>query len=171
MLQRLVVILILCFTCALNAQGEANVWYFGENAGLDFNSGTPVALTNGALVTNEGCASISDSVGNLLFYTDGVTVYNNNHTIMPNGNGLNGDSSSTHSAIIVPKPGNNDEYYIFTVDRGGQSDGLQYSQVNMNLDNGLGDVVSGMKNVFLVAPTTEKVTAIKKNRFRWILGC
>ena len=56
------------------SQGEANIWYFGQNAGLDFNSGTPVALTNGQLVTDEGCATISNSSGQLLFYTDGVTV-------------------------------------------------------------------------------------------------
>jgi len=57
----------------LVAQGEANHWYFGENAGLDFSSGNPVAIT-GQLVTIEGCASIADASGNLLFYTDGTTV-------------------------------------------------------------------------------------------------
>jgi len=50
------------------AQGEANIWYFGQNAGIDFNSGSPVALTNGQLVTDEGCATISNSSGQLLFY-------------------------------------------------------------------------------------------------------
>ena len=67
------------------AQGEANIWYFGQNAGIDFNSGSPVALTNGQLVTDEGCATISNSSGQLLFYTDGITVYNRNHSIMVNG--------------------------------------------------------------------------------------
>ena len=38
------------------AQGEANIWYFGENAGLDFNSGSPVPLTNGQMNTTEGCS-------------------------------------------------------------------------------------------------------------------
>jgi hypothetical protein len=42
-------------------QGEANIWYFGSHAGLDFNSGSPVALTDGQLVTQEGCATISNS--------------------------------------------------------------------------------------------------------------
>ena len=33
----------LCFLMSipLFGQGEANIWYFGENAGLDFNGGTP----------------------------------------------------------------------------------------------------------------------------------
>ena len=60
------------------AQKEAAIWYFGEYAGLDFNSGSPVALTNGQLSTDEGCTTISDKNGNLLFYTDGKVVYNKN---------------------------------------------------------------------------------------------
>jgi hypothetical protein len=72
------------------SQGEANIWYFGQNAGLDFNGGSPVALTNGQLATDEGCATISDTNGQLLFYTDGITVYNKNHSIMANGTGLTG---------------------------------------------------------------------------------
>src|SRR3970040_2481571 len=86
------------------AQKEAAIWYFGNYAGLDFNSGNPVALTNGKLVTKEGCTTISDKDGNLLFYTDGSLVYNKNHQVMPNGYGLQGHNSSTQSAIIVPKP-------------------------------------------------------------------
>ena len=49
------------------AQKEAAIWYFGESAGLDFNSGIPVTLTDGKLTTNEGCATISDKDGKLLF--------------------------------------------------------------------------------------------------------
>ena len=41
----------------------------------------------------------------LLFYTDGMTVYNKNHVIMPNGNFLTGHSSSSQSGVIVKKPG------------------------------------------------------------------
>ena len=40
------------------AQQEAAIWYFGDNAGVDFNSGTPVALTDGQINTTEGCAAI-----------------------------------------------------------------------------------------------------------------
>jgi hypothetical protein len=85
--------------------------YFGYNAGMRFDvNGNVTALEDGKLETNEGCATISDELGNLLFYTDGRTVYDRNHKIMPNGNyvagtGLFGDPSSTQSAIIVPKLG------------------------------------------------------------------
>src|SRR5688572_247537 len=80
---------------SLYSQKQVNHWYFGINAGLDFNSGAPVVLTNGALNTTEGTSAISDANGNLLFYTDGVNVWNNTHSVMPNGTGLQGDVSTT----------------------------------------------------------------------------
>ena len=100
-------IFILCLQQLLFAQKEGNIWYFGKNAGIDFNSGVPVALKDGALSTREGCASICNAKGEILFYTDGISVWDRNHKIMPNGTGLNGDPSSTQSAIIVKKPGIN----------------------------------------------------------------
>jgi len=143
------------------SQNEANVWYFGNNAGLDFNSGTPVALTNGQMATLEGCASIANNSGQLQFYTDGVTVWNKNHSIMANGTELKGHFSSTQSAIIIPLPSSNTQYIIFTVDDGASFDGLNYSVVDMSLNGGLGEVT--LKNVQLIAPTLEKVTAVKHN--------
>ena len=107
------------------SQAEASHWYFGNGAGLifDVNAGT-VTSTNaasGTINTSEGCSSISDFNGNLLFYTDGRNIWDKNHTIMPNANyaagtGLMGDPSSTSSGLIIPKPGNSDQYYVFTVD-------------------------------------------------------
>jgi gliding motility-associated-like protein len=153
------------------AQKEANIWYFGNNAGLDFNSGSPIALLDGALSTGEGCASISDGDGNLLFYTDGRQVYNRDHVLMLNGDGLGGDTSSTHSAIIVPKPGDPNIYYVFTVDANGGSNGLQYSEVDMQLDGGLGGITM-LKNFQLENPVTEKITAVRNsiNNSYWVVS-
>jgi gliding motility-associated-like protein len=143
------------------SQNEGNIWYFGNHAGLDFNSGAPVPLNNGALDTYEGCATISDYNGDLLFYTDGMTVYNKNHAIMPNGTGLLGNISSTQSAIIVKKPYSNTLYYIFTVDGvTGNSGPLAYSVVDMTLNGGLGDITV-YKNIILFQGAVEKITAIK----------
>lgn len=86
------VLVTLLLSCITFAQGEANIWYFGSQAGLDFSNGSPVALTDGQLNTDEGCATLSNAAGQLLFYTDGVTVYNKNHQIMLNGTGLMGKS-------------------------------------------------------------------------------
>jgi hypothetical protein len=129
----------------LYAQQEAANWYFGENAGIRFDSaaGTVTAVNGGQLNTREGCSSISDANGNLLFYSDGTTVWNRNNVAMPNGTNLFGNSSSTQSAIIVAKPQDPDTYYIFTVDtafpQGSVDYGLNYSEVDMTLDGGLGD--------------------------------
>lgn len=155
------ILLIILFNVGFS-QNEANIWYFGQNAGLDFNSGVPVPLLDGELNTDEGCASISDGNGDLLFYTDGITVWNRNHTVMLNGTGLNGDVSSTHSAIVIPKPNDPNIYYIFTVDEVAEPNGLQYSEVDMTLDGGLGGITEN-KNILLFTPTTEKITAIKSS--------
>ena len=142
----------------LFAQNEHNVWYFGYRAGLDFNSGSVVALNDGQLNTTEGCSSICDSMGNLLFYTNGVTVWNKNHQIMPNGTGLKGHNSSTQSVIIVPFSNYPNLYYIFCTN--GFFDGLTYSLLDMTLDNGLGDITFD-KNEQLFLKSTEKLTATK----------
>ena len=148
------------FSSFVYSQGEANIWYFGQNAGLDFNSGSPIALTNGQLVTDEGCATISNGAGQLLFYTDGVTVYNKNHTVMVNGTGLLGHSSSMQSATIVPKPGSTNLYYIFTTDAETLPNGFRYSVVDMNLDGGNGAVTT-VKNILIYTPTTESLGITK----------
>ena len=153
-------VLIVLVHFSISAQAEASKWYFGINAGLDFSSGNPIALTNGELVTDEGCATISENNGDLLFYTDGITVWDKQHNIMPNGTGLTGDSSSTQSAIIVPKPGDVSIFYIFTVDDLAGPNGLRYSEVNMTLNGGNGDITN-QKNIELNAFTTEKISAVK----------
>src|SRR5699024_5150448 len=116
-------------------------------------------MNDGQLNTNEGSASISDHEGNLLFYTDGNTVYNAEHQIMQNGDGLLGHESSSQSAIITPDPGDEERYYIFAVDYQFGEDGLTYSVVDMNLDNGLGGILSNQKNILLETPVAEKLTA------------
>ena len=155
----------------LSAQHEFDNWYFGQNAGVSFVSGVPVNLTGGQISTNEGCSSISDGAGNLLFYTDGQTVYDKNHAIMPNGTGLLGDWSSTQSALIVADPGNINQYYIFTTDGFVGTDGLRYSIVDMTLNGGNGDI-GPIKNVQLMNVCDEKVTGIRNavgNGF-WIVS-
>lgn len=163
-MKNFITILILFCAVTVLAQGEANFWYFGENAGLNFNSGVPVPI-NGSLNTREGCSSFSDSNGNLLFYSDGTTVWNKLHNPMPNGTGLKGNASSTQSAMIIPKPGSNSIYYIFTVgaEIDGGEYGFNYYTIDMTVAAGLGDVVAGPidltngKSDFW----TEKVAAVK----------
>ena len=143
---------------------RANHWYFGNGAGIDFSSGTAVADTTGKLHTYEGCSVMSDTLGNLLFYTDGDTVWNKNHQPMPNGIGLMGCGnlgSSTNAGLIIPKPENDSVYYIFTTDcsENFPGNGFRYSVVDMSLNGGLGDIVN--KNNLLFSPSVEGVAATK----------
>ncbi len=160
-MKKLLPLLLLLSTFNLFSQKEANFWYFGENIGLNFNSNPPINIT-GSLSTDEGSASISDNNGVLQFYTDGTIVYNRNGTIMPNGTGLLGDSSSAQSAIIVPKPNDADIYYLFTVGNQtvGGGNGVHYSEIDMRLNGGLGDV--SIKNIPLNGSgnAREKITSV-----------
>ena len=117
-MKRSTILFLICswlalFTTSVYAQKQTNIWYFGLRAGLDFNASTPAPLENSIMATNEGCASIADDSGNLLFYTNGVYVWNRDHQQMPNGFRLMGHRSSSQSAVIVPKPGSQTLYYIF----------------------------------------------------------
>lgn len=158
--KNLLTLLVLILSHSLLGQGEAWNWYFGQNAGVSFSSGNPVALTDGVLNIEEGVASISNSSGQLLFYTDGMTIYNANHVPMLNGTGLLGDASSAQSGIIVKLPESDSIYYVFTVgSHHASSNGFRYSIVNMSLDNGLGEVTE--KNILIRASVREKLTALK----------
>ncbi|QHT66293.1 T9SS type B sorting domain-containing protein [Rhodocytophaga rosea] len=159
---------LLAFCCF--GQKEASIWYFGNGAGLDFNAGPPVTLEDTRLNTMEGCAVISSNAGNLLFYTDGLTIWNAQHQVMENGTGLLGDKSSTQSAVIVPQPGSKHIYYVFTVDNVPGTEGVRYSVVDMSQENNAGRIIS--KNVPLQAPVTEKLTAVKhhNNEDIWVLA-
>ncbi|WP_170065292.1 T9SS type B sorting domain-containing protein [Salegentibacter salegens] len=146
----------LVLSLQLNAQQEAANWYFGDGAGLSFSSGELENLDNGRLRTVEGSTSISDQNGNLLFYTDGTIVFDRNHDLMQNGTDLKGNVSTTQSAIIVPRPAHPGRYFIFTVDKpdyyltpNDEIEGVHFSEVDMNLNNGNGGIVEGRKNIHL----------------------
>ena len=140
---------------------QGNVWYFGEKAGLSFNTNPPTPLTDGQLNSFEGCASICDRSGQLLFYTDGVTVWNKQHQVMTNGTGLKGNVSSTNSALIIPKPGSSMIYYIFNAAAiEANNEGYFYSEVDMSLQSGVGAVTVN-KNILLYTRSTEKLTAVR----------
>jgi len=159
----LIILQIILF-CGLQAQNQNNTWVFGKRAGLDFNSGSPLALNGVKMNTLEGSSSISDkNTGALLFYTNGSEVWNKNHNIMPNGSGLLGNFS-TAQTLIVPMPGSDSLYYVFSSDAGFLPIGagnLVYSVVDMTLNNDSGDVIAGIKNVVLMDSATEKIAAVQ----------
>ncbi len=151
------------------AKKQSNIWYFGTGVGLDFNQTPPRPLNNGQANSQEGCASIADNNGKLLFYTNGLAVLNRKHEIMLNGNNLRGDLSSTSNAVIVPLTGNDSIYYLFTVGATAQvNKGLRYNIINIKGDGGFGEVIE--KNTF-VDEAYEKMAAVRhcNNRDVWIM--
>lgn len=162
------IILTVLLPAVIFSQGEGQNWYFGNEAGLNFSTNPPTAMLNGQINQWEGVSSISDPQGNLLFYTNGMTVWNANHNIMQNGTGLLGDWSSTQSAVVVPYPYFPDLYYLFTVDELGGA--VRYSLIDMSLNSGLGGVTT-TKNVLLFSNASEKITAVRhdNNSDIWVI--
>jgi len=153
-------------------QYEGVNWFFGFRCGIDFYTGSPRNLRTSVMDAPEGCACISSRQGSLLMYTNGTTVWDANHVPMQNGRSLAGDTNATHAALIVPQPGNQGLYYLFTVPARGGPAGLCYSVVDINQNNGRGAVLAGQKNVPLFPAVTEKLTAVRHANHRdiWLVA-
>lgn len=156
-------LLIIIYSKYVFAQGkEANNWYFGNKAGITFQQGSPpVALLDGQSVSpvETGTACISDKDGNLLFYSNGTTIWNKNHQVMTNGDNMG--MWSTQGGMIVNDPGNENRYYFFNFAITGAPPAplkFQYSVIDMT--NGLGEVLPDQKGIFLYLNTTYHLSAI-----------
>lgn len=152
------------------AQKQSNIWYFGTHVGVDFNKTPPQALYNGILVSQEGCATISNSDGKLLFYTSGTGVFNRKHQLMLNGDNLMGDLSSTDNTVFVPQPGNDSIYYLFTIGSAYQPEkGFRYNVINLKGDSSKGEVIS--KNISIELSAFEKLAAVRhcNKRDVWVV--
>ncbi len=126
-------------------------WFFNDNVGLDFSTGEPNSEMLGKVCYNfGGSACFSDSSSNLLFYTDGETVWNKNHTVMLNGDGLLGSRGASQPALIIGMPEVASKFFLFTIGSAQSPIGLHYSIIDMTLDNGLGGIIIGNKNITLV---------------------
>ena len=148
---------------------EGAKWFFGNNAGLDFAGGSPQPITDGQIKTPEGTSSISNSKGQLLFYTDGVKIYNKDGVVMVSKDGdttaLGGSPNSTQSALIVPQPtcrGCEYLYYVFTTTEINGKKQFSYSVVDMRRNGGKGEVVE--KNIVLNDNTTERIASVRNDR-------
>lgn len=173
----LLLILIVSYTTISYAQKEANYWYFGNKAGLDFATGNPLPVAGSQLNTLEGCSSFSDVDGNLLFYVGAptqtaknLTVWNKNNQPMPYCDTLNGgvsllgDASSSQSALTIPDPANPNRYYLFTVGANSSGNaGFWYYTIDMTADGGLGDIIAGPIDLSNGNSNnwSEKITAVR----------
>lgn len=142
---------------------RSNIWYFGNKAGIDFNIPPPVALSDGAMDAPEGCAIICDRNGQTIFYTDGNNVYDKTHALIATG--IGGDPQASQSSIVVPVPGDETLYYIFTNEavNGGSGNMVRYSLFDLKQNGGLGDIVQ--QSLPLFSRSTERITASG----RWLI--
>ncbi len=132
-------------------------------------------------------ASISDSLGRLLLYTNGLTVFNKNYEIMPNGDGLNPGEVAisaknsgyklTGGAMILAWPENYNKYLIIHLTTDGipflwYSLNLLTTLVDMNLDEGKGDVVYKNRSVFADSIVNGSLAACRHANGRdWWIPC
>jgi gliding motility-associated-like protein len=153
---------LIVMSSTLHSQGEAWNWNFGNQASLNFaGGGAPIATVGSAMFSSfSSAASISTPAGAIRFYTNGAQAWGANNIQMPNGFGLLGNGSTSQGAIIVPRPGNPNLYYIFANSASGIAGDISYSEVDMTLNGGFGDVTA-IKNVIIQANVTEQLTACK----------
>lgn len=108
------IITLFCFFNVLTGQSLINNhWQLGLTD-LDFSgTGTVANITVGG---NYGTASLSDTFGNLLFYTNGKKVWNKSHSIMTNGTNIVNalEEYDFINTVIVPNPGDSMQYYIIS---------------------------------------------------------
>lgn len=165
---------LLCYQIS-NAQNRSNVWMLGyqpfvKDCGIDFNSGIADTFSVWKdlefFSTN---ASICDTLGNLLFYTNGIYISNTEHYSLSNSNSFNPGWATeyynqsglglTQAALILPKPGNNDKYLVIHVSadiadsNNAQPLFLRYSIIDKSLDNGLGGIEAGKKGLIFFKDT------------------
>ena len=139
---------------ALVAQGPLRNWRFGINVAVDMLANPPAFETGSALASSESCVSVSDDDGNLLFYSEGLNVYDANEVTMPNGTGLLCNSMDWQQGVVTcPWPGFPSKHLIFHT---GMDHVLRWSVVDMSLNGGTGDVA--LKNLELASGVSEAMT-------------
>jgi hypothetical protein len=185
-----ILMLLLLGVSALFSQRETYNWCFGSSCWLSFNYTPPRFVSKSSMYAEEGCAAISDAKGKLLFYTNGIEIWaprtDSSHYVLANassmnGTKLNGHSSSTQVGVIIPKPGQGVQkflYYVFTTDADGSGNGLQYTVVNTDPNKATWqiDVYKNNnvyeKNIPINKSSTEKITAVlaKDGVNYWIIA-
>lgn len=142
--------------CSYITPRQADNWYFRQNSGIRFQGEydqVTVSENNlpggyNYLPFSNGTATISDNSGNLVMYTDGMSVWNSYHEKINNGIQLAGNWGSLQPAIIVQNPVVSQMYYIFTTDikvPNREFKGMSYNRVDMTAMAGAGSVMDSNK--------------------------
>jgi hypothetical protein len=194
-IKKICFLLLLLYSLTCNSQGITNNWVMGYSSNLGYPwGGTNINFINGYPDTsyeyrnmdlNATNGVISDTAGNLLFYSNGLYIANSIGNIMLNGDNLNPGTFANNypeglpipqGNLIIPMPDNPGKYYLFhetatymaTLTKPLE---LFYSMIDMSLDSGLGGVV--LKNQVVLLDTLElgelNATKHANGRDWWIL--
>ena len=193
--------LVLALTTVLSAQPERQAanWNFGFGQSVSFVDGQPRLSPASAVEAFEGVVSMSDTAGNLLFYTNGGgrpangalpaelqpspgIIWNREGGVLYDMRGEEGGGfSARQSAIAFPDPaGEAGVYYLFTMeeaefDTGGsvagqpQGRGLSYFVLDMALNGGLGGVRTADQRVYVPAYEALNVTPMAEEAGFWVI--
>ncbi|AOM80035.1 gliding motility-associated C-terminal domain-containing protein [Pedobacter steynii] len=165
------------------AQGENNICNFGFQANRVINFNTPVPsvdeLVNIPTNQSHWASTVCYPNGSLRFFVRfqynffGVPEF---YVFDAAGNGIVGSEDLLTDAglidysmpVVIPRPGNSDQFYIFhSVDYG-----LYYSLLDMSLNGGAGGMVPGEKNVQIAPPGsifTRLITPVRGCNGTWLV--
>lgn len=158
-----------------NAQNRKDFWALGDSIlvrmgtdGFEFSRTIP-------FYGYQGVTSISDTLGNLLYYANSTTAFNRFDDTLQNGQDLTeGFPNMVQGCITIPVPGTTDRYYLFTLEHnGGARNSLLVSGIDMGLDGGRGGVMPGLKAKLLVNNIGEMLHAVRHGNGQdwWVFVC
>jgi PKD domain len=192
--------LLLTIPLAVFCQGYSNQMIFGYAGGaqsvsdpeyglniLRFTDGSIQVDNNqtGEAFFNDTNAAISDSVGNLLFYFNGIDVFNKAHKVIVSGDTLNPQQCCGYDiqqgAVILPAPAISGKYYLFyetelirTLPNNSlefSSNGFYCAEINIFAQNGLGEVTNRKQMLLMDTVEHGKISTVRHGNGRdwWII--
>ncbi len=189
----------ICLVAFCNAQMHDNIWIFGYDSGpdttyggtlMDFSTIPPQLYYQYRNMNfRQTNSTMSDKIGNLLFYTNGVHIFNHADAFIENGDWINPSPYTidheytglrlAQGTIVLPNYQNDNRYYLIhtPLEYPGSnlpwhSPFLYVSTIDMDSNGGFGEVIE--INQQLIADTLDvgKITAVRHGNGRdwWILA-
>ena len=157
----------------LHGQKKINSYWEFENFNILYFTDTVAFSDSGRIIYSECSSSICDSNGNLMFYTDGLKVWNKYHRIVKNSTNIGYPwfdivNSSRQGVLLLRN--DKDKIYLFNTERQARQGGLNYSVIEIGGNKDSGFVSTVRKNI--VEYTNEAITAINHYNERdiWVIS-